>query len=438
MIGREEIESLFQGSRVHRRVYVDPEIFEVELDRVFGRAWLYVAHESQLKASGDFVRAQLPQFDILIVRGKDGQLRGLHNRCAHRGVKLCRENRGNVQAFTCPYHAWTFSLDGSLMSVPHSTSYPDGFLDAPGNQLFRVPRLESYRGFVFVSLSPSGPTLRQYLGPMVGAFDNLVDRSPKGEIEISSSSFRLEYKGNWKLHNENANDNFHAGFVHQSSIAAARKSPRGSSKVDPDSLTWIQLESNARTSREWENLVRVSYPSGHHYGAGFYRKGVLAPSRNAESPVQQAYMIALAKRFGQEGANEIVGVDRFNNLIYPNLNINAQYQQMRYAIPLAIDRTLVTYTCFRLKGAPDEMFHRAVRFMSNLGSPASMIFADDVEIFNRCQAGLSERGSDWMDFGRGLDMGELGSDGGERSTASEATMRCQLEAWKRDMTEDLT
>ena len=80
-------------------------------------------------------------------------------------------------------------------------------------------------------------------------------------------------------------------------------------------------------------------------------------------------------------------MNRFNNIIYPNLIINAQYQQMRVTIPLSVDRTLVRIHCFRLKGAPDEMFHRAVRFITTLGSPASMIFSDDVEMLERCQHG---------------------------------------------------
>ena len=78
-------------------------------------------------------------------------------------------------------------------------------------------------------------------------------------------------------------------------------------------------------------------------------------------------------------------MNRFNNIIYPNLIINAQYQQMRVTLPISVDRTLVRIHCFRLKGAPDEIFHRAVRFITTLGSPASMIFSDDVEMLERCQ-----------------------------------------------------
>ena len=101
-------------------------------------------------------------------------------------------------------------------------------------------------------------------------------------------------------------------------------------------------------------------------------------------------------------------MNRFNNIIYPNLIINAQYQQMRVTMPISVDRTLVRIHCFRLKGAPDEMFHRAVRFLTTLGSPASMIFSDDVEMLERCQQGLAKQAGPWVDFSRGLDNDRRG------------------------------
>ena len=96
-------------------------------------------------------------------------------------------------------------------------------------------------------------------------------------------------------------------------------------------------------------------------------------------------------RTASDATDAILGMDRFNNLIWPNLNINAQYQQIRIVQPVAPDRTIVQAMCFRLGGAPEGIFHRAVRFLTNLSSPASMIFADDVEIFEKVQAGLVGR-----------------------------------------------
>ena len=137
---------------------------------------------------------------------------------------------------------------------------------------------------------------------------------------------------------------------------------------------------------------------------------------------------------GEERANAVLGMNRFNNIIYPNLIINAQYQQMRVTLPISVDRTLVRIHCFRLKGAPDEIFHRAVRFITTLGSPASMIFSDDVEMLERCQTGLSMDTGPWVDFSRGLDGDRASGNGSISGAASEMPMRVQFQAWLKHMT----
>jgi nitrite reductase/ring-hydroxylating ferredoxin subunit len=428
----QELRGLVTGDRVHRRVYADPEIFALEMDRIFGRAWLYVAHESQLKTPGDFVRTRMGLRDMVVARHADGTIHVLHNRCSHRGARFCAADRGNARSFICPYHGWSFATDGALEGVPHRQSYPDGFrLDDPGRPLFQAPRVESYRGFVFASLAASGPSLTEHLGPMTEAFDNLVDRAPEGEVEISDHGFRLEYRGNWKMHHENANDVFHPSFVHESSITAARRLPAKGSRFEYD-LTHEQLRSNDRTPRDWENAHVVGLPMGHSYRAGFYRGGALAPG--ADDDARARYRAALVARRGEQRAAEILGVDRFNNLIFPNISLNAQYHQLRVVHPVAVDRTVVASYCFRLKGAPTEIFERAVRFLSNIGSPASMIYSDDAAVFARCQEGLSEEGNAWVDFSRNFGRDQQAPDGALSGTASELPMRVLYQGWLDLMT----
>jgi phenylpropionate dioxygenase-like ring-hydroxylating dioxygenase large terminal subunit len=434
--GRDEISALVKGNRVDRRLYTDAEIFDLELDRIFGRAWIYVAHESQLKTPGSFVRARLGRYEVVVTRHKDREIYVLHNRCAHRGARFLTGERGTSLSFVCPYHGWSFSTDGSLEGVPHRKSYPATFgLDDPCHQLMRAPRVESYRGFVFASLAPSGPSLREHLGQITSAFDNLIDRSPDGEIEICETGFRTEFRANWKMHQENGSDIFHPGFVHESSVLAARRSPTEGSALDDD-LTRVQLRSNDRGPGDWENAVLVGLPEGHSYRSGFYRSGVLAPG--AENPAQTKYRAALVERYGEERTAEILGVDRFNNLVFPNILLNAQYHQLRVVHPIAADRTLMISYCFRLKGAPEEIFHRAVRYLTNLNSPASMISSDDIDIFERCQAGLREGGSDWVDFSRGFGQDVPGPDDTTIAHASELPMRFLHSAWLAHMVQDVT
>jgi len=433
-IDTDEIASLVRDDRIHRRVYTDPEIFDLEMDRIFGRVWIYLAHESMVPRPGDFVRTRMGRHDVLVTRDRKGAIHVVRNSCAHRGAQLCRATRGNTRTFTCPYHGWSYHSDGRLAGLPHKQSYSSAFLADPNNHLERAPRVDSYRGFIFASWAPDGPSLAEHLGPMTQAIDNLVDRAPEGEIEQAGGYFEIEYAGNWKYHMENANDTLHPGFVHESSVASARNAEDDARTFD-SGQTRVMLESNAFSRREWENVVLTAHPNGHSFMGGFYSSGILSP--DTDDPVFHEYRAKLAAAHGEDKARDILAVDRFNNLIYPNISINAQYQQIRIIQPLAPDRTRMVTYCFRLKGAPEAMFQRAVRFLSNIGSPASIIFSDDVEIFARCQHGLKREGHEWVSMARGHDSDRVESDGlRESTTLSEAPVRAQFGAWLRHMTSE--
>jgi phenylpropionate dioxygenase-like ring-hydroxylating dioxygenase large terminal subunit len=430
----DDIRGLVRPDHVHRRAYADAAVFALEQERIFGRLWIYVAHESQLKKPGDFVRTRLAAREILVTRHHDVQIYVLHNRCPHRGARLCMVERGSSRLFACPYHAWTFRPDGSLASVPHQKSYPKTFdLADPQNHMQRIAHVASYRGFVFANLGENPGSLADHLGPITDVIDNLVDRAPDGEIEIADSSFTLEYRGNWKLHLENAADVFHPSFVHSSSVTPARNAPANASIIDQDQ-TREMLLANGFTGNEWEGIELSGLDGGHTYMTSFYNKGVLV--HEDSDPVALRYKAALQERLGAERMARVLGMRRFNNIIYPNLVLNAQYQQMRVTIPVTVDRTIVRIHCFRLKGAPDEIFHRAIRFMTTLGSPASMIFSDDVEMLERCQQGLARETGPWIDFSRGLDSDRRGENGSISVAASEMPMRVQFEAWVDCMTRE--
>jgi len=428
----EQIRSLVRPAHVHRRAYCDPAVFELEQERIFSRLWIFVAHESQLKNPGDFIRTQLAGQEVLVTRHNDGEIYILHNRCPHRGARICMVDRDNSKFFSCPYHAWTFRPDGTLASLPHPQSYPAAFsFDDPQNHMPRVGRVASYRGFVFATLCQNPRPLIEQLGEMTQVIDNLIDRAPDGEVEIADSSFSLEYRGNWKLHLENAADIFHPSFVHSSSVAPARRAPANASILDQDQ-TREMLMANGFGVKEWESIQLNGYPGGHVYMNNIYRGGVL--TNQDSDPVAVRYKAALAEKLGPERAALVLGMNRFNNIIYPNLVINAQYQQMRVTIPLAVDRTILRIHCFRLKGAPDQMFHRAVRFLTTLGSPASMIFSDDVEMLERCQQGLARDVTPWIDISRGIGQERREGDGHIAGVASEMPMRVQFEAWVNCLT----
>jgi len=336
-------------------------------------------------------------------------------------------DRGQSRLLQCPYHAWVFRPDGTLVTVPHQESYPETFdVSDPTKHMRRVKNVETYRGFIFASLDENPGSLRQQLGEMTDAIDNLIDRAPDGEVEISDSSFILDYRGNWKLHLENAADIFHPTYVHSSSVGAARRAPLNASKIDKDQ-TRTMLEANGFDKEQWEGIRLQGFNNGHSYMSNFYKEGVLI--HQDSDPVASHYKQVLAERRGQQHAERTLAVNRFNNIIYPNLIINAQHQQMRVTIPLSQDRTIIKAHCFRLKGAPEEIHQRAVRFISTLASPASMIFSDDVEMLERCQAGLARDDSPWVDYSRGMSNDSFEAGGSVSGVASEMPMRVQFKAW---------
>ncbi|MSQ72239.1 MAG: ribosomal subunit interface protein [Betaproteobacteria bacterium] len=439
-ISTDEIRRLVKPDAVHQRVYTDPAIFELEMARIFESNWVYAAHESEIRAPGDYVRARIGRRDILIVRIESGGIAAFHNRCAHRGSMIARPIRGHVKAFNCPYHGWSYDCEGKLIGVPVSRGYyPEGFVEDAKRRLEPVARVASYRGFIFVSLAADVPELEEYLAPVRDSIDNMVDRAPDGELVKEGGEFRQICNCNWKLHTENVFDVLHAFFLHESSWASAKDWQRDSDVIGELNQQVQMLKANSLPPRESERVELRSFEHGHAILGGFYNDTKIG--QESPEPWFAQYKDALIRRHGKERTKEILALDRFNTLIYPNLVINIRFQHVRVFEPVSVNRSIVRAFCLRLGGAPEDLFQIAVKFLTSLNSPASMISQDDHEVFNRMQRVLtSERhdalnAAEWINIARGREREQPHADGSidAASGLSELPLRAQFNAWVQHM-----
>ena len=157
-----DIGGMVEPDRVHRSVYTDPELFELEMERIFNKVWTYVGHESQVKKPGDYWTVMIGRQPMIMVRHSDRSVRVLYNRCPHRGAMLYGDRCGNVgKGIICSYHSWQFDTDGRCKAIPLDKGYLGTRL-TPGDDNSNVKtaaRVEAYRGFVFASLADDGPSL---------------------------------------------------------------------------------------------------------------------------------------------------------------------------------------------------------------------------------------------------------------------------------------
>ena len=156
----QSLKDLVEPDRVHRTVYTDQDIFDREISQIFERVWVYCGHESQVKNRGDYHTVQIGRQPMIMVRGANGGINVLYNRCPHRGVQLCGAISGNTgSAFVCSYHAWSFHLDGTIRGIPLPHGYDNTRMTSanPDCSMKSAARVATYRGFVFASLVNDGP-----------------------------------------------------------------------------------------------------------------------------------------------------------------------------------------------------------------------------------------------------------------------------------------
>ena len=200
---------------VERRVFWDPSIYERELERIFARSWLFVAHESQVEAPGSFVTSYMGEDSVIVARADGGAINVFLNSCPHRGNRVCFADSGQSRQFTCNYHGWAFGLDGALKKMPKMGIYKS----TPGFRMedwgLKRARVASYKGLVFATFCEEAPNLDTWLGDFRWYLDAVLDVEEGGTEFLPGGATRSVMKCNWKFPADNfVGDIYHALWTH--------------------------------------------------------------------------------------------------------------------------------------------------------------------------------------------------------------------------------
>ena len=332
----------------------------------------------------------------------------------------------------CPYHAWSYRLDGQPLAKPLKDGYVGTGLDASpnGQGLTRLAGVQVYREFVFVRLSPEGLGFDAYFGDALRAIDNMVERSPVGRLEVAGGVLRNTMACNWKMYLENINDSVHPVSAHESASSVARHMWQQQPSGAPMPMAMEQILPFANGYDYFDQMGARIHPQGHSLlGVNF--------SIHSAYPVPADYQAALEARWGAERTQEVLQRSPQNAVLYPSIALKGSPLSMRVIRPLAVDRTLVEAWSFRAVGAPEVLLERAMTYNRLVFSPMSVVAHDDVHLFESIQQGLQAQGQPWVSLHRNHQAGESEHTSADTNSANEWLMRNQYRAWAQAMSQAL-
>ncbi|GAB3443845.1 aromatic ring-hydroxylating oxygenase subunit alpha [Actinophytocola sediminis] len=412
---------LVADDRVAGRLYTDEEIFAEELTRIFERTWVWVAHDSELPAPGTFRSTHVGRQPVIVTRDRAGALHTLVNRCRHRGASLCEQAAGTANGFTCPYHAWSYGLDGTLRGIPYPTGY-QGVLDKSDLPL-RTLRTESHGGMVFATFDAEAEPLAEFLGDAGEWIDRFMRQGAGYPIKVLGRH-RFSYPGNWKIQLENTTDGYHFPIVHRSWMASvdAETANMMSFMTDPDAVTH-------------------DLGNGHSVMRMVPERSDLDADAGEPLPARFAHLVdALSTTFDQAQVRRLVRSVHgtgFNLNLFPNVAMSGSF--FRVLRPVAVDRTVIEHVAIGPDGPPalDIVNRERLRIHEHFQGPFGFGTPDDAEGWDRVQRGTQGAPDLPIMVNRGLAR-ETSSDRGWPSAhvTDETGMRAAYRQWKLMMADD--
>lgn len=415
------------GAVQDRRVYWDTDVYALELERVFGRSWLFLAHESAIPAPGDFVTTFMGQDRVIVARNKNGEIGAFLNTCSHRGNLVCAADSGNTRSFVCNYHGWAYGLDGSLVNVPLEREAYYDKIDKGRWGMKRVPQVTSYRGFIFGNWDPKAPSLVDYLAEMGWYLDSFMD--VPGGAELLGPPIKVRVKANWKLFAENfIGDWYHVGWTHTAgslAVGGAIASVAGNTRVVPG--------------------IQFATSFGHGFNAAMMPDGSVGSTHQRETKRRYDEWIKsreplVAERLGEWRSKLYNSI--WDGTIFPNCSLLRGIDTWKVWQPKG-PRELDIWTWVLVEKEMPQDLKAMIRHSSEKTFGAAGIFeADDGENMEGCtwaSAGHVTRGCDiYAGMGRGTERSHEDLPGivSAEHPFSEIAQRNFLRSWARMMSSD--
>ncbi|WP_019063439.1 aromatic ring-hydroxylating oxygenase subunit alpha [Streptomyces prunicolor] len=414
-----DLAALVKDDRVAGTLYTGPELFELEMDRIFHRTWVWVAHESEIAKAGDFKTAWIGRRPVIVSRDRRGGINVLLNRCRHRGASVCDVPKGNGNGFTCPYHAWSYALDGTLRGIP----YPEGYENVTEKKDLPLQRLKvgTYAGMIFASFNDEIEPLEDFLGGARLWIDRFMKQGAGFPIKVQGEH-KFRFQGNWKIQLENTTDWYHFPIVHRSWM----------SSVDAETASMLSIMTD-------ESAVTHALGNGHSVSVSVAEHVDLDVDDGTEK-LQDRFghvIEELSKDLPPERVRRIVrslhGAG-FNLNLFPNVAMSMSF--FRVLRPISVAETEIRHVALGLDGGPEIVNRERLRIHEHFQGPFGFGSPDDAEAWNRVQRGVTGGVDMPILVNRGLGREKPNDLGQPTSHATDETgMREAYAMWKRMMTD---
>ncbi len=424
-----------QRGTVDRRIFSDQDIYELELEQIFARAWNFMCHDSQIPNPGDFFMSFIGEDRVIAVRDNDGLPQVLINSCRHRGNAVCRAEEGHATSFMCTYHGWTYDLKGNLVGVPGFKEVYHEELDRENWGLITAGKVESYKGFIFATMDSTAAPLAEFLGE-VGclSIDLLAER---GKMVAVPGVQKYTIPCNWKLAVDNVWDWYHPQLSHASAFMSGFSGQR---RVKPGEAP--AAAPTPPPPARGNAALTNSLTREHRVLLGDYGHAISGPKLLPDAP-DPNYDDTWRQRPEAQAALGPVGLGtRGHPHIFPNLWFATGPGQLSLRLPKGPDATEVWWFTILPEKEENERFdeHR-LRALRVFG-PAGMLEQDDGENWEQSTKGLkgySTRNSP-IHYGMGVNHGEiLKEEGGPGYIDTKVNEHAQLwhyRAWSEWMAAD--